>query len=44
MGEITSLVDKILSVCREIPETERRRFQKAREVIGKFGSAALMSK
>ncbi len=35
MGEITSLVDKILSVCREIPETERRRFQKAREVIGK---------
>mgnify|MGYP000047818347 CR=1 FL=1 len=35
MGEITSLVGKILSVCREIPETERRRFQKAREVIGK---------
>ena len=35
MGEITSLVGKILSVCREIPEEERRRFQKAREVIGK---------
>ena len=35
MGEITSLVGKILSVCREIPEAERRRFQKAREVIGK---------
>lgn len=35
MGEITSLVGKILSVCREIPETERRRFQKVREVIGK---------
>ena len=35
MGEITSLVGKILSVCREIPEVERRRFQKAREVIGK---------
>lgn len=35
MGEITSLVGKILSVCREIPEAERRRFQKAKEVIGK---------
>lgn len=35
MGEITSLVRKILEVCREIPEEERRRFQTAREVIGK---------
>ena len=35
MGEITSLVRKILEVCREIPEEERRRFQIAREVIGK---------
>ena len=35
MGEITSLVGKILEVCREIPEEERRRFQTAREVIGK---------
>lgn len=35
MGEITSLVSKILEVCREIPEEERRRFQTAREVIGK---------
>ena len=35
MGEITSLVHKILEVCREIPEEERRRFQTAREVIGK---------
>ena len=35
MGEITSLVSKILEVCREIPEEERRRFQAAREVIGK---------
>lgn len=35
MGEITSLVRKILEVCREIPEKERRRFQTAREVIGK---------
>ena len=35
MGEITSLVCKILEVCREIPEEERRRFQTAREVIGK---------
>ena len=35
MGEITSLVRKILEVCREIPEEERRRFQLAREVIGK---------
>lgn len=35
MGEITSLVGKILEVCREIPEEERRRFQAAREVIGK---------
>ena len=35
MGEITSLVRKILEVCREIPEEERRRFQMAREVIGK---------
>ena len=35
MGEITSLVGRILSVCREIPEAERRRFQKAREVIGR---------
>lgn len=35
MGEITSLVRKILEVCREIPEEERRRFQPAREVIGK---------
>lgn len=33
MGEITSLVRKILEVCREIPEEERRRFQTAREVI-----------
>ena len=31
MGEITSLVRKILEVCREIPEEERRRFQTARE-------------
>lgn len=35
MGEITSLVRKILEVCREIPEEERRRFQTAREVSGK---------
>jgi len=35
MGEITSLVSKILEVCREIPEEERRRFQTEREVIGK---------
>ena len=35
MGEITSLVRKILEVCREIPEEERRRFQMEREVIGK---------
>ena len=35
MGEITSLVRKILEVCRETPEEERRRFQTAREVIGK---------
>ena len=35
MGEITSLVRKILEVCREIPEEERRRFQMGREVIGK---------
>lgn len=35
MGEITSLVRKILELCREIPEEERRRFQTAREVIGK---------
>ena len=35
MGEITSLVRKILEVCREIPEEERRRFQTAMEVIGK---------
>ena len=35
MGEITSLVRKILEVCREILEEERRRFQTAREVIGK---------
>ena len=35
MGEITSLVRRILEVCREIPEEERRRFQTAREVIGK---------
>lgn len=35
MEEITSLVRKILEVCREIPEEERRRFQTAREVIGK---------
>ena len=35
MGEITSLVRKILEVCREIPAEERRRFQTAREVIGK---------
>lgn len=35
MGEITSLVRKILEVCKEIPEEERRRFQTAREVIGK---------
>ena len=35
MGEITSLVRKILEVCREIPEEERRRFQTEREVIGK---------
>lgn len=35
MGEITSLVRKILEVCREIPEEEGRRFQTAREVIGK---------
>ena len=35
MGEVTSLVRKILEVCREIPEEERRRFQTEREVIGK---------
>ena len=35
MEEITSLVCKILEVCREIPEEERRRFQMEREVIGK---------
>ena len=35
MGEITSLVRKILEVCREIPEEERRRFQMERKVIGK---------
>lgn len=35
IGEITSLVRKILEVCREIPEEERRRFQMEREVIGK---------
>lgn len=35
MGEISFLVRKILEVCREIPEEERRRFQTAREVIGK---------
>ena len=35
MGEITSLVRKILEVCREIPEEERTRFQTEREVIGK---------
>lgn len=35
MGEITSLVRKILEVCREILEEERRRFQTEREVIGK---------
>ena len=35
MGEITSLVGKILEVCRNIPEKERRRFQTEREVIGK---------
>ena len=35
MEEITSLVRKILELCREIPEEERRRYQTAREVIGK---------
>lgn len=35
MEEITSLVRKILELCREIPEEECRRFQTAREVIGK---------
>ena len=35
MGEIIFLVRKILEVCREIPEEERRRFQTEREVIGK---------
>jgi len=35
MGEITSLVGKILEVCRDIPEEELRRFQTEREVIGK---------
>ena len=35
MGEITSLVRKILEVCREIPEEDRTRFQTEREVIGK---------
>lgn len=35
MGEIISLVGKILEVCREIPEEERRRFQTEREAIGK---------
>ena len=35
MGEITSLVGKILEVCRDIPEEERKRFQTEREVIGK---------
>lgn len=35
MGEITSLVGKILEVCRDIPEEERRRFQTEREVIDK---------
>lgn len=35
MGEITSLVGKILEVCRDIPEEERKRFQTEKEVIGK---------
>ena len=34
-GEITSLVGKILEVCRDIPEEERKRFQTEKEVIGK---------
>ena len=43
MGEITSLVRKILEVCREIPEEERRRFQTAREVIGKCDADLLLT-
>lgn len=35
MGEIISLVGKILEVCRDIPEEERKRFQTEKEVIGK---------
>lgn len=35
MGEITSLVGKILEVCGDIPEEERKRFQTEKEVIGK---------
>lgn len=35
MGEITSLIGKILEVCRDIPEEERKRFQTEKEVIGK---------
>lgn len=35
MEGIVSMVQDILSVCREIPAEERNRFQTAREVIGK---------
>ena len=35
MDGIVSMITEILSVCRAIPEEERKRFQTAREVIGK---------
>lgn len=35
MDGIVSMIIEILSVCREIPEEERNRFQTAREIIGK---------
>lgn len=34
MDGIVSMITEILSVCRAIPEEERKRFQTAREVIG----------
>ena len=35
MDGIVSMITEILSVCRAIPEEERKRFQTAREVLGK---------
>ena len=35
MDGIVSMITEILSVCRAIPEEERKRFQAAREVLGK---------